>query len=75
VIGLARFLEDDVLIDGDEPLGVDLLDEVLGRMIRLGEVCRLLGCSKSTLYKNYIRANKLKVYQLGAGRWGAWTPT
>jgi hypothetical protein len=29
VIGLARLLEDDVLVDGDEVLGSDLLNEVL----------------------------------------------
>jgi hypothetical protein len=34
------------------------------RMLRIGEICRRLGCQKSALYQNYIRTGRLKMYPL-----------
>jgi predicted DNA-binding transcriptional regulator AlpA len=35
------------------------------RMLRVGEVCRRLGCCRSTLYQRYVRPGKLPLYPLG----------
>jgi predicted DNA-binding transcriptional regulator AlpA len=41
------------------------------RMLRIGEICRALGCQKSALYANYIRTGRLKMYPLGTRTVGA----
>jgi predicted DNA-binding transcriptional regulator AlpA len=41
------------------------------RMLRIGEVCRRLGCCRSTLYANYIRPGRLRMYALGTRTVGA----
>jgi hypothetical protein len=40
-------------------------------MLRIGEICRRLGCQKSALYQNYIRSGRLKMYPLGVRTVGA----
>jgi YD repeat-containing protein len=40
-------------------------------MLRIGEICRALGCQKSALYQNYIRTGRLKMYPLGTRTVGA----
>jgi predicted DNA-binding transcriptional regulator AlpA len=41
------------------------------RMLRIGEICRRLGCQKSALYQNYIRTGRLPMYPLGVRTVGA----
>jgi hypothetical protein len=40
-------------------------------MLRIGEICRRLGCCRSTLYASYIRPGRLKLYPLGVRTVGA----
>jgi hypothetical protein len=40
-------------------------------MLRVGEICRRLGCCRTTLYANYVRPGKLPLYALGVRTVGA----
>jgi predicted DNA-binding transcriptional regulator AlpA len=34
-------------------------------MLRIGEICRRLGCCRTTLYQSFIKPGRLKMYALG----------
>jgi hypothetical protein len=40
-------------------------------MVRVGEICRRLGCCRTTLYQSFIKPGRLKMYALGVRTVGA----